>query len=102
MKNSRYKDSYIVQMLSNGSSRKHLSTRRNIKIERNPDDIIHKFCVNEALDLLAYMYYGDEKLWWVIAEHNNIKTPHKNLDSYIGSVFVFPNLVRLRKKLGGI
>lgn len=36
------------------------------------DDIIHVFKEGERLDLLAWYYLRDPKLWWVIAEYNDI------------------------------
>jgi hypothetical protein len=35
--------------------------------------------VNARLDLIAYDYYGDPNLWWVIALHNDLDVP----DAYL-------------------
>ena len=41
------------------------------------DYTTHKVKVQDLsrIDLLAYDYYGDVTLWWVIANVNNIKNP---------------------------
>ena len=38
----------------------------------NDDKFIH-VVVGDRLDSLAYKYYNDETLWWVIAKANGIK-----------------------------
>lgn len=42
----------------------------NISIEDSDIFIMTKF--GDRLDLLAYKYYGDTTLWWVIAKANDI------------------------------
>ena len=42
------------------------------KIEPSDDDIFVISNTGERLDLLAFTYYGDVTLWWVIAQANNI------------------------------
>jgi hypothetical protein len=41
-------------------------------IPLNPSDIYYSPDANERLDLLAFRYYGDPNLWWVIAVANDI------------------------------
>ena len=43
----------------------------NIPISDSDSFIISR--QNERLDLLAFDYYGDRKLWWVIAKANGIR-----------------------------
>lgn len=42
------------------------------KIEQQDDDIIITTVFGDRLDLLAFRYYGDVTLWWIIAQSNNI------------------------------
>jgi nucleoid-associated protein YgaU len=37
------------------------------------DDIQHIVSSNDRIDLLAHRYYGDSRLWWVIAWANNLE-----------------------------
>ena len=41
-------------------------------IERRPEDIIITTETGQRLDRLAFEYYDDAKLWWVIAAANNL------------------------------
>ena len=42
------------------------------KVEQQEDDTIIVSKSGDRLDLLAYKYYGDVTLWWVIAQANQI------------------------------
>jgi hypothetical protein len=42
------------------------------KIERSIDDIYIRARLGDRLDQLAYEYYNDVSLWWIIAEANGI------------------------------
>lgn len=37
------------------------------------DDIQHVVSSTDRIDLLAHRYYGDSRLWWVIAWANNLE-----------------------------
>ena len=37
------------------------------------DDVLHVVSSVDRIDLLAYRYYGDSRLWWVIAWANNLE-----------------------------
>lgn len=54
-----------------------LGTREISEIRSRNTDIIHTVKYNEVLrlDLLAYKYYNNALLWWVIAQANDIKDP---------------------------
>lgn len=45
------------------------------------------------LDQLAYKYYNDPKLWWVIAQVNDIKNPFT--DFVLNKLIRIPSLSRL-------
>ena len=49
------------------------------------------------LDKLAYTYYGDVALWWVIAERNNLEIPISEL--YPGMSLVIPDPKYIRETL---
>lgn len=56
------------------------------------------------LDLIAYAFYGEPKLWWVIGQYNNILDPISEIIA--GRVLLIPTKDRvmteiLNKKLGG-
>lgn len=42
------------------------------KIEPSDNDIFVVSNVGDRLDLLAFQYYGDATMWWVIANANQI------------------------------
>lgn len=42
------------------------------KIEERDDDVLHRVIVGERLDLLAYRYYNDSGLWWIISRANGL------------------------------
>jgi|TARA_B100000902_G_scaffold398794_1_gene466911 hypothetical protein len=42
------------------------------KIEERDDDILHIVVVGERLDLLAFRYYNDSGLWWIISRANGL------------------------------
>jgi nucleoid-associated protein YgaU len=56
------------------AKRKRLRYNSNLppKIEKSIDDIYIISRVGDRLDQLAYEYYSDQNLWWVIAQANNI------------------------------
>ena len=41
-------------------------------IEPTDSDILIVTEEEDRLDLLAYQFYGDSQLWWVIATYNNL------------------------------
>jgi nucleoid-associated protein YgaU len=52
-------------------------TRPPIKIPKSRKDQFHRVTDDDVtrIDLLAWKYYGDCALWWVIAEANDIINP---------------------------
>jgi len=90
---NRYKiNSYIVKKHPDNGGQIHYSMYWFKEMKTNYDDIIHIVEVNEMLDYIAYKYYNDERLWWIIAEFNNIKMP---LDIYPRQVLRFPSYKRI-------
>lgn len=54
-----------------------------------PDDTFHTVAYGERLDQIAYRYYGDAELWWVVADINGILDPLADLP--VGKVLRVPN-----------
>jgi hypothetical protein len=73
-------------------TRKYLHLRTpKAATEVDPDWIVHEFVVGDDLDLLAYLYSGNNanksKLWWIIADVNGTLWP---LDLEPGTDMVIP------------
>jgi hypothetical protein len=54
-----------------------------------PDSLLHVMKGGETLDLLAFVYYGREDLWWRIADANPARFP---MDWAAGDTVVIPPL----------
>ena len=52
-------------------------------IEKRDDDIYIITQETDRLDLLAQQFYGESKLWWIIAQANNINGANIGLDGGI-------------------
>lgn len=66
-----FKNSYIINYPDG-----RLALYRN-KLEYSPkvDDEYLVTIEGDTLDAIAFRKYGDSKLWWVIADVNNIENP---------------------------
>jgi hypothetical protein len=65
----------------------------NIPLNENDSYVVTT--VGDRLDYLAYIYYGDSELWWVISVANNNATN--------GSIFPIPGTqLRIPADLNGI
>lgn len=51
---------------------KFYETRFLPDVERRPTDVIITVDKPQRLDRIAFQYYDDAKLWWVVAAANNI------------------------------
>jgi hypothetical protein len=58
-------------------------------IQSRSDDISYQVQVADRIDLLAYQFYGDPVLWWVIADRNNMEI--LPIDLHPGSTIVIPS-----------
>lgn len=65
-------------------------SRRKRWTEKRPDDFFHTVRYGEELDEIAYRYYGNGELWWVIAEANGIADPFEPLQP--GTVLRCPSV----------
>lgn len=66
---SRYQNTSIREQ-KRGSN--FYETQIPADIDRRPEDIIITTESGQRLDRLAFRFYDDAKLWWVIAAANNL------------------------------
>lgn len=66
---SRYQYSKIIK---NNEGKRYYSNTVYPEIQPTLDDIYIITTINDRLDVLAYDYYGDSTLYWIIAVANNI------------------------------
>lgn len=89
---SRYRR---AQYIVDGTVR-YIVNRLLIPHDPQPDDILHVWKDGEYLDLIAYAYYGDAALWWVIADFNELPDPRVIVT---GQRLRLPSLRRLQLDL---
>jgi hypothetical protein len=70
-----------IKRLANG--KKVLKTSIPKTIPKKDDDIYIITQETDRLDLLANEYYGDTRLWWIIANANNLNGVNIGLDAGI-------------------
>lgn len=64
----RYNQSTILQTQE---GKKYFRAKVCPNITLSEDDIYVITTIADRLDLLAYTYYGDSELWWIISMANN-------------------------------
>lgn len=69
---SRYSDSVqeIPVLLDAEKKRRYYNSLLDPTIERSETDIYVVTVIGDRLDLLAWKYYSDVTLWWIIAAAN--------------------------------
>ena len=65
----RYEEANVTENEENES---YYETLFLPDVERRPEDIIVEIETKDRLDRIAFRYYDDSKLWWVIAAANNL------------------------------
>ena len=55
--------------------------------------------IEYRLDLIAHIYLGNSKLWWLLAQYNAILDPYHEVT--IGKIIRIPSLSRLPNLLSG-
>ncbi len=92
---SRYNWSVLYVDSKNGD---FFGTRQPLKLREHETDSYH--VVSEAdskrIDLIAWKYYRDVRLWWVIAEFNDINNP---LEIPTGTTLRIPRYERVQMKV---
>lgn len=63
--------------------------RGKLVYTESPKDQYYAIEVDDRLDTIAFKFYGNSKLWWVLADCNNIIDPFL---LEVGSNIVIPNL----------
>ena len=66
---NRYKD---IDILKNENGKRYRSTVKYPMIDKKSNDIYIIGRQGDRLDSLAYKYYDNSRLWWIIARANNI------------------------------
>ena len=92
---SRYNWSVLYHDNKNGD---FYGTRQPLKLREDESDLFH--IVTDAdskrIDLIAWKYYRDVNLWWIIAEFNNINNP---LEIPVGTTLRIPTYERIQMKV---
>lgn len=77
--------------------------RKTLNIKPKIEDKWHTIKKGDRLDLLANTYYygyvnktEGRKLWWILADANNIDNPF-NLSDFIGASFLIPDYFRVQQ-----
>lgn len=78
-----------ISVLRTESGKRYKKTIKYPLMERTIDDIYIIGMQGDRLDNLAYKYYNDAKLWWIIARANNIGKG--NLSVPIGAQIRIPS-----------
>ena len=64
---------------SDGRIRTWLSQRVKLKREDFREGIVHSFVAGDDLDALAGVHYNDGRLWWIIADVNNLPRRYRGI-----------------------
>lgn len=91
-KDSRYA-SCVLYRDGHGDS---LGLRQRIDNAPRHDDQFHTVTDGERLDLIAYRYLGDAKLWWIVCDYNDIFFP---LELGPGTVLRIPSVEHVQMRL---
>jgi hypothetical protein len=84
-KSSRYKNHQVIEVNNVASQ----ETWNPPEIPVTAKDKYHRVSSEKwRLDKLAYYYYGDQHLWWVIAYANGIVDPFMELDDQTSPQFL--------------
>ena len=66
---------YVSCILYRDSSGDYLGRRERIDTTPRYDDRLHTVVAGDRIDLIAYRYLGDARLWWIICDYNDIFFP---------------------------
>jgi len=88
--NSRYQPEYHIH----DTTFTYMPTRRFVKPAQNPAQTFYTLNKGDEgrLDLIAYRFYKNVDLWWVIAQANGISNPRRAL---AGTVLVIPPIEQI-------
>ena len=94
---SRYNYSVLYLDKKNGD---FFGTRQPLRLRPHKTDLFHQVtdADSKRIDLIAWRYYKDVRLWWVIAEINNISNP---LELQTGLILRIPAYERVMFEVVG-
>lgn len=87
---------YATCILYVDGDQEFIGTRQQIDASPRSDDVFHTVVEGDRIDLIAYRYLGDAKLWWVICDYNDVFYP---LDMELGAVLRMPSVEHLQMKI---
>lgn len=89
---------YAACILYVDGSVEFLGTRPRIDTSPKPDDTFHTVVEGDRIDLIAYRYFGDAGLWWIVCDYNDIFFP---LELEPGKALRIPSVDYVQMKLLG-
>ena len=91
-KNSRYAGCILVR----DTDGDRLGTRQRIDTTARHDDQFHTVVDGDRLDLIAHRYLGDARLWWIIADYNDLFCP---LELETAAVLRIPSIEHVQMRV---
>jgi len=80
-----YSDGYVLEF----SSTERALYRNPIQPSLTAEDTRYTIKQGDTLEHISYKFYRDSKLWYIIADNNNIINPFEMI---IGNVLIIPKL----------
>ena len=92
---SRYNWSVLYVDKNNGD---FYGTRQPLGLREDNSDLFHTVTDYDSkrIDLIAWKYYRDVKLWWIIADYNAIANP---LEIPVGTTLRIPAYERVQMRV---
>lgn len=99
-KGSRYWKSKIINKIDGSGITSYLSRRKKFELPVGASVIYHTFLETDTIDYLAYKYYDDSNLWWVIMDCNDkYMLP---MDIPVGAVLTIPSYDTVRRVINAL
>ena len=92
-KRSRYVTCILIR---DAAGIETLGTRQRIDTTPRPDDRFHTVLDGDRIDVIAHRYLGDARLWWIVADYNDLFFP---LELEIGAVLRIPSMEHMSMRL---
>lgn len=90
---TRYRDEDIIEYEDNLI----YEIRAKINTEWREGDLFYSVKSGDNLRNIADILYRDARLWWIVAEFNDIINPFDNLET--GKELRYPSLRRIREEI---
>lgn len=71
-------------------------TKPCVRLEPDAGDTLHQVSAGDRIDRISYRYYRTVRLWWALAEFNNISKPW---DLEPGTWMRVPSLERVERAM---